>query len=158
MSRESARLTASPLFIDVLSGEFSVSGNTPNKKHTLGRLAVATFQKGDISNAEIPEEFVGASYVLLYTPSWAPTVSSSVACIEDHNNSILVGLQLSKTLAGESRSTLIARDIPEPTGTKRRLEFAAPDDGLSFDTLLDLSTDLTDIRGKITQAALAFFL
>lgn len=58
----------SPLFYDALSGEFTPKGDTRKRTQTLGRLALATIQRGTYS----VDDFCGESIPMFTLPlSWA---------------------------------------------------------------------------------------
>ncbi len=67
-----------PLFYDALSGEFAPKSDPSKRNHTLGRLVVATFRKGDVVEENYDPGEPGLS-AISYSPSWAP---NSVARVE----------------------------------------------------------------------------
>lgn len=80
------RLALNPLFYDALSGEFTPSTDI-NHQHTLGRLAVATYEKGVDVSGNNPAyshdgegDIDGFMDIRQYTPSWAREVLSIVEC------------------------------------------------------------------------------
>lgn len=68
MSRSIENIYVNPLFYDVLSGEFNPPTDPAKRAHTLGRLALATFSKGEWT----PPAIGGSRAKFTYEPSWAP--------------------------------------------------------------------------------------
>ncbi|HUY52953.1 MAG TPA: hypothetical protein VMV24_00025 [Candidatus Dormibacteraeota bacterium] len=62
-----------PIFFDALSGEFALNSDISNR-HTLGRLAIATYTKGIDMDSILPYSR------FLYTPSWIK-VESEIVCV-----------------------------------------------------------------------------
>ncbi len=70
-----------PLFYDALSGDFEPQSDPLHRKHTVGRLAIATFLKG-----EVIEDYDSSDVDLIgirYTPSWAPRVKVLIDGLQD---------------------------------------------------------------------------
>lgn len=70
MSRPSRQLVTGIEFMDALSGDFS-EPQPGTRKHTLGRLAMATFKRGSRSDHRTRESF-------RYSPSWAIQIDAHV--------------------------------------------------------------------------------
>jgi hypothetical protein len=66
------RLVINPLFYDAMSGEFIYDQEPEKRRHTLGRLAYATFAKGEITT------MTPAHKSAEYNPSWAQHVTVGV--------------------------------------------------------------------------------
>jgi hypothetical protein len=77
MSENLRKLAINPLFYDALSGEFQPQCDTVPRSHTLGRLAVATFNKGR-RLGPIRDDYIGNASEIKYSPSWAPRTTSKV--------------------------------------------------------------------------------
>lgn len=69
-------LVVRPLFMDALSGGFEPLSDPQGRTHTLGRLAYASFTKGDVVMDGYDDEHFGVTY----EPSWAPGVEATVIC------------------------------------------------------------------------------
>jgi hypothetical protein len=77
-----------PLFYDALSGEFKPAVDPQKRSHTLGRLMFAALSKGQRQATSLDDWHT----THLYTPSWAPNVSTEVICMidEEVNSNALV--------------------------------------------------------------------
>lgn len=148
-----SELTVNSLFYDALSGEFLPFGS--ETKHTLGRLAVATFQRGE-ETLDDPINELRSLYEATYTPSWAPGVKTIVSCIKDSDQALLRELRL---VAGTQR--LNVSHLPEPNFrdglwlTHKHLDRPQP----HFDGLLklELGPELGVTQAIVASQAGAFF-
>lgn len=80
MSRSGADIFVNPLFFEALSGEFTPPSDAQKRAHTLGRLAIATFIKGEqkiVNHGATTSGLTNTAYIK-YSPSWAPEVTVEV--------------------------------------------------------------------------------
>jgi len=71
-------LAINPLFYDALSGEFSLANC--EEEHTLGRLAIACFQNGKITEQKAARNKIITA--LEYSPSWSPDTTVEAYTVE----------------------------------------------------------------------------
>lgn len=136
-----------PLYYDALSGEFTPPEDPLNRQHTLGRLAYATFAKGDIVTGSSDQVLC-----VCYEPSWAPPVASVVECnVEVHTGAISV-TSLSLLVTGKGPATFSDAEIRR--GTRGLLMTNDAGDDLLG---LRIGDELTHARIRVTQAASEFF-
>jgi hypothetical protein len=156
MSKNETLLTINPLFYDALSGEFVPFGS--KTKHTLGRLAVATFQKGkepDIS--PLTHVYNEHYYEIAYNPSWAEDVESRVGCFEPaemgHPQTLLRHVLLTK---GNQRLWIVDETRTNPFNSGLRItRYGTKQTEISQP--MKLGSELQAAREAVTQAAQEFF-
>lgn len=76
-------MVVDPLFYEALSCEFIPPCSPEGRPHTLGRIASATFSKGQLGYGDRVREAI-------YTPSWAPAVRTTIRL----RDGVLTGLLL----------------------------------------------------------------
>ncbi len=81
MIRPDSNLDVRPIFMDAISGEF-VAPQDPQRTHTLGKLLIATYQKGDLFSGEDQPPHIPRSYA--YDPSWLSSVRAILKCYEGY--------------------------------------------------------------------------
>lgn len=144
MKRSIENLSIRPLFYDALSGEFNPATD-PQRKHTLGRLIVATFLKGDTRLGHPyadPLEFT-------YRPSWASGVGSTIDCDQVDKTTFRVS---DITLRSSFGELLIADDT---TMESARLLISTSNNREQYS--LGLGKDLALAKSAVTKAANEFF-
>lgn len=153
MSRKPGELVVRPLFFEALSGEFAPPSDILGRKHTLGRLAFATFLRGNThSRIKINENLFGISY----DPTWTSNVKAIVFCEKiDEKLLILSGVSLS--IKGNNLSLAIDDDTDGIA-----YGFGTPAVGIhssyyDIETPLEPIERLDNTKNVITQAAQDFF-
>lgn len=145
MVRLAEDLFVRPLFYDALSGEFQPPTDPQRRSHTLARLAVATFTKGEEIESDAEQ------VTLLYKPSWAP-IESTVACPIDLET-------------GRTTLTLLSLEMPErevnfidaSMGKLPRGLVLSTGHGAEIWLGVELGTELDGTRMLATRAAQVFF-
>jgi hypothetical protein len=116
MNRPTEKLFIRPLFYDALSGEFSPPTDPLNRKHTLGRLAVATFIKGGSVSENYVVNGFQATPVIQYKPSWAEKVSSTISLEVDKNTMVHSLTQLDLRTSDRGLTVIDMRRGNKPRG------------------------------------------
>lgn len=136
------RIFFRPLFYDALSGEFIPRSDELKRIHTLGRLSVASYQKGDVT-----EDSKLDTRTIQYVPSWASQVTVKTRWHVESCGDVLTRLSLVDTQGG-----------------KLSIYHSVEDDKLELFTnsaahYLDfaLGAALTSARQVITDSAQSFF-
>jgi hypothetical protein len=150
MTRGESLLTVNPLFYEALSGEFLPVGSETS--HTIGRLAVATFQKGEIADDSRTNLSNDLWYEVNYSPSWANDVKSSVLCLEHHGRSDHALLR-HIILMREDESLRIADE--SYFRSKQTVKLVR--NGNATTLPANLGSEVLSARNAITQAAQEFF-
>jgi len=148
MTRSIDRLFIRPLFYDALSGEFTPPGGT--KTHTLARLAIATYIKGE-ADTENTEE--NPHKLFRYTPSWAPSVESSVICRTDRRADYTT-LGLISVDAQGGGLTLLDGVVDSNHGTHG---LVITNSVGTARNMLELGEPLDEMREIVSKAAQRFF-
>lgn len=135
-----------PLFYDALSGEFTAPTDNLRRKHTLGRLAYASYAKGE---HRVNEDVDPPYLECLYVPSWAGHVSVQTDFDFDENGvqpTVLYGVQLKDNV---ERVLYIANEHPGIyIGTVDHEDLRFP---------LELGDNLARARAAVTDAVQSFF-
>ena len=156
MSYDTARLVVNPTFIDALGGEFTPASD-PDRQHTLGRLLVATFQKGELSQPAW-DAIGGLAYDLAYHPSWASNVISRITCLEQSEWSTVTGLWLRKTGLDGAYERVGIMDHNSRRSDAGHLRLLEPGQlGTGTEFALDLGPQINQAREAVTKAAQKFF-
>lgn len=143
-----------PEFYDVLSGEFLPQTDPARKRHTLGRLAVATYRRGEriqlVSDLTTP-----GTVTMLYDPSWA-THTQVVTNWETVNRRWLRSrgdLELRSVQISDTFGNLFAvRYFPD----SETVSFQGADPVVQSRPA-NIGEDLDATRTELTTAAQAFF-
>jgi hypothetical protein len=135
--------TSSLLFYDALSGEFYPATDPKHRAHTLGRLCVATFQKGERTNAE-PDKY-------RYAPSWA-TGTMAVAGAE--RNGRAANLRLENF---EQQSWAVFEALTSPALFNGPLIRITDSTGFHLTQQLRLGPELNEIRAIAADTAQEFY-
>lgn len=147
-------LMVTPLFYDLLSGEFKPLSDADGRTHTLGRLSFAAYQKGDISDVEDHEREAiqpgGSLEAYRYSPSWAPNVEATAITRTEspsrHTTRFMTAIALRDEQNGHSE--VIAADVQGLTAT-------IP--GVAEPVSLELGADLVSHQELVAQFAQEFF-
>jgi hypothetical protein len=155
MSRSLENLSINPLFFDALSGEFRPKGD-PEQALSLGRLAVATFQKGELVIPPMKTRQKGVTYALRYQPSWAPDIAVSVLVDELDDFPEVSVVSINRKAPGYGGVSFIKTAFDSgplylKVGQKSRSE--------QFSTIwpLELGPPINEVRSAVTEAAQEFF-
>jgi hypothetical protein len=156
MSRPIENLSINPLFFDALSGEFRPMGD-PKQTHTLGRLAVATFQKGELVMPRTQTPSGPTIYVLGYRPVWAPDVEANLSVYELDDFPHMASLHLNVQTPENDGLSCIKSPFGSPPLYLRldRRNASAPEDSTIWP--LELGTPLDEARTAVTEAAQELF-
>lgn len=110
-----------PVLYEALSGEFAPECD-PDRQHTVGRLVIATFQKGDRNMTMSPME----GFQMDYSPSWAPDSKVTIS-----------GKYEAKSLAGNKKRQAQIRFVSvDPAEAEHGHRLAVYD---NLDTLEEIS-------------------
>lgn len=147
---------AAPLFYDALSGEFAPRSDPLKRKHTLGRLAVAAVQKGEVQEQD------DSMCMFQYEPSWAAGVVAVATCstgIMTYSGSdeIAVPRLTAISLVNSSINTELSvyEDQRYPEG---RMELVIVENETPFVGMsLELGPDIASTRKTIAARAQYFF-
>lgn len=129
-----------PLFGDVLSCGFQPVTDNLRRTHRLGRLAHATFDKGDLSAT-------GEYFTAHYRPSWAPHVSSMVSGTIARELFVMERIDLAS-------DDEVSMSVTNHSGLAAELERI---DGRIITQELIVGTDLNFFGEAVATAADAFF-
>ena len=149
--RSTANLFMRPLATEALSGEFRPPSDPQRRKHTLARLAVATFTDGE-------GEVTSTGVIVRRRPLWAPVVEASVECdritgTDGSDNLILSALKLrDPRLRGASLSITFPTELSWHTP-----EIIVIDSATDARLALGLNEGPDWTRTLITDAAQRFF-
>lgn len=138
-------------FYDALSGEFHPPTDTERRAHTLGRLLLATYEKGDVVDPHSHRE------MRTYQPSWAPIHSTVHISHWDIHSLTLVDevgervMQFEHTLEGK-RDVTTNKDYR----TIRIHDSDFPGKPV-FEQRLGHGLDYNSVRNVVTRSAQDFF-
>ncbi len=135
-------------FYDALSGEFQPPTD-PDKMHTLGRLARATYRKGD-ENKDAVRTFPGR--VFYYEPKWAAGVTVTTGC-EFIEGTESLRMSLLSLVCGEEGITFMNATSEEEEPGLVILE----EDGGAKEYSLELGLLLVEAKLAVTGLAQKFF-
>lgn len=135
------------LFPDVLNGEFTPTSD-PTRKHTLARLAIAAYMKGENQKSRM------SLVEVRYTPSWASHMSTVVSCEPTQAGLLLTSISLKHE--GDDTSEY-ALDVADDTNEESMAVsmYVGNNDPQTFE--LELGDKLAIARQAVTNAADAFF-
>jgi hypothetical protein len=145
-----------PLLADVLAEPFAIHNG---QRHTMGRLMVAGFQKGDPGSRDIddPAEMslqlgMGTVVPHRYEPSWAPGVVASTYIKADTRTPLihnLVGVRVECASAGSfavvNNGDMLQVRIDDQAGTHEEIH------------VLSLGQELWALQATIASTARQFF-
>ncbi len=148
-------LLVDPRFADVLAGYFTPATDTLRAQHTLGRLLVATFNKGKQSESHPVEEIFVGGYGKLtaydYEPSWANgAVSRIVTRSTDREPQIECGTGIFLKRPDDTVLAIGHNTLKNELGSVLL-------DSNSQTVKLDLGYRMSEIRDQLAQQAEAFF-
>ena len=135
MSQPVPALHARPLFMDALSGEFRHPDDTQDRTHTISRLLVATYVKGEVDSR--PSADIQLD-IYKYNPSWASHILAEVMGITTDETFNAFGivltdtktprsLQLKDEIVGGNRETLAINELLGLSARFRRMDLALVD-------------------------------
>ncbi len=134
-----------PLFYDALSGEFTPPTDDKQRQHTLGRLAYASYSKGELTVEDTSPPYLRS----LYIPSWAGHVTVRADFDFDEKGfqpTTLTGILLQDKA---KRSLCVAED--------GSIIYIGTVDNGDTRLPLELGEELQTARAAVTQAAQEFF-
>jgi hypothetical protein len=143
---------AYPLFYEALSGEFQPPGDPLKRTHTLGRLSIAAYQRGeatDMPTGLMLPNFIHGPEAYRYTPSWAPSVEATTVVDALPFGPLLKGLVLSS-----HDSDALAFFNDRDAERQRGLRFQVGDQASFMALRLD---DIDEVKTTVTLAAQMFF-
>ena len=165
--------TIRPLFYVALSGEFLPPSDEEHRKHTLGRLLIATISKGSIDDwgrirdENAPFSAKHMSFLHRYKPSWAPVESTAITATETkvthdskhHRTEVssltIVGLEL-RALESDAKLKVYDNTSSSDNWLGVRLIFVSPESEVTT-MPLSLGEELNVARASVADSAQAFF-
>lgn len=140
------KFSSAYLFYDVLSGEFKPPSDSQGRTHTLARLTMAAFQKGD--HKQTPQD------TAIYRPSWA---AGSIATAEALRSGELTGLMIRQDIpAGGSNWASFSKFQARGIGHGPQVHVV---DSTGFDVTrpLRLGDELEGLQADIAAVAQGFY-
>ena len=143
-----------PLFYDALSGEFTPFTD-PEKRHTLGRLLVGTYLRGEI---EVLNEDDAPYEKYIYTPSWAGQISVSLTCEYGSSDNQQIRTAWGLWMRNSENQNYL-NVVDGQTGQIEEMHIGTNVDGIDADCYheLVLGPKIALAREAATEAARKFF-